>query len=364
MIQYPRLYVNREIAQKNISAMAAKAERAGLDFRPHFKTHQSREIGSWFREYGVSGITVSSTDMAEYFASDGWKDITIAFPVNYPEIARMDRLAADISLHTLAISVESVKTLSSSIINTIGLYIEIDSGTGRSGIPVDNTDQIKALQKEIETAPNLTFKGFYCHAGHTYKARSENEIREIAEKVLEKLVKLKKQYTETQICYGDTPSCSVINDFGPVTQLSPGNFVFYDWMQVVIGSCTPGQIAVAVECSIAGKFPERNQLLVHGGAIHFSKDFVENENGSKNFGAAVINNSDKWLNALNHSQLASLSQEHGLVNASGELIQSKQPGDTVFVYPIHSCLTANLMAGYIEWDTNRVIDHMNQRAPR
>jgi len=364
MIQYPRLYVNREIAQKNISAMAGKAKRDGLDFRPHFKTHQSREIGKWFREFGVSAITVSSVDMAEYFARDGWKDITIAFPVNYPEITRMDRLAADISLHTLAISLESVRKLSSSISYKIGLYIEIDSGTGRSGIPVDNAVQIKTIQKEIKAASNLEFKGFYCHAGHTYKARSEHEIREIAEKVLVKLGRLKEQYPEAHICYGDTPSCSVLDDFGPVTQLSPGNFVFYDWMQVVIGSCTPGQIAVAVECSIAGKFPVRNQLLIHGGAIHFSKDFIDHEDGSKNFGTAVIKNSDEWPNTMSNSQLVSLSQEHGLVNASPQLMQSKRPGDTVFVYPIHSCLTANLMANYHEWNTKRVIGHMNQRAPR
>jgi len=364
MIQYPRLYVNREIVHKNISAMAGKAKRGGLDFRPHFKTHQSREIGKWFGEYGVSAITVSSTDMAEYFARDGWKDITIAFPVNYSEIKRIDGLAARISLTTLAISVESVRKLSSSISNKIGLYIEIDSGTGRSGIPVDNAVQIKTIQKEIEAASNLEFKGFYCHAGHTYKARSEHEIREIAEKVLVKLGRLKEQYPEAHICYGDTPSCSVLDDFGPVSQLSPGNFVFYDWMQVVIGSCTPGQIAVAVECSIAGRFPERNQLLIHGGAIHFSKDFIEYEDGSKNFGTTVTKNSDNWPNTMLNSQLASLSQEHGIVNASRDLMQSKQPGDTVFVYPIHSCLTANLMANYHEWKTKQVIDHMNQRAPR
>ena len=47
--------------------MARKAKDNGLIFRPHFKTHQSIEIGEWFRESGVNKITVSSLTMANYF---------------------------------------------------------------------------------------------------------------------------------------------------------------------------------------------------------------------------------------------------------------------------------------------------------
>ena len=36
-----------------------------LSFRPHFKTHQSAEIGSWFRDFGVTRITVSSRESAD-----------------------------------------------------------------------------------------------------------------------------------------------------------------------------------------------------------------------------------------------------------------------------------------------------------
>ena len=49
--------------------MAAKARSAHVRFRPHFKTHQSLEIGRWFREFGVDAITVSSVGMAAFFAA-------------------------------------------------------------------------------------------------------------------------------------------------------------------------------------------------------------------------------------------------------------------------------------------------------
>ena len=74
--------------------MADRAIQYNVRLRPHFKTHQSRQIAGWFREAGINCITVSSLKMAEYFAADGWDDITVAFPVNVLEHERINRLAA------------------------------------------------------------------------------------------------------------------------------------------------------------------------------------------------------------------------------------------------------------------------------
>ena len=49
----PTMVLNEEVCKSNIARMAAKAKAANVVFRPHFKTHQSREIGSeraeWIR---------------------------------------------------------------------------------------------------------------------------------------------------------------------------------------------------------------------------------------------------------------------------------------------------------------------------
>ncbi|MDD4755770.1 MAG: amidophosphoribosyltransferase, partial [Prolixibacteraceae bacterium] len=95
----PTLVIDKEKCLKNIDRMATKAQEHKLKFRPHFKTHQSAVIGDWFRMYNVNAITVSSVMMAEYFASHGWTDITIAFPVNILELTNINRLAANIKLN-------------------------------------------------------------------------------------------------------------------------------------------------------------------------------------------------------------------------------------------------------------------------
>ena len=80
MYTRPTLLIDKAKCKANIKRMALKARQNDIEFRPHLKTHQSLEIGDWFRQEGVTKITVSSVAMAKYFAQDGWKDITIAFP--------------------------------------------------------------------------------------------------------------------------------------------------------------------------------------------------------------------------------------------------------------------------------------------
>ena len=74
----PTLIVDRAKTEEKIRWMLEKASKSKVRFRPHFKTHQSAEIGDWFRKAGCTAITVSSFDMAAYFAQHGWDNITIA----------------------------------------------------------------------------------------------------------------------------------------------------------------------------------------------------------------------------------------------------------------------------------------------
>ena len=58
-------------------------------------------VGEWFRAYGVARITVSSLEMAAYFADAGWDDITVAIPVNVREMETINALAQRVKLGLL-----------------------------------------------------------------------------------------------------------------------------------------------------------------------------------------------------------------------------------------------------------------------
>ncbi len=360
-IRSPKLILNRETVSNNIEFMYKKAERLGLEFRPHFKTHQSIEIGNLFKQQGVTGITVSSINMAKYFANLGWGDITIAIPFNILEIEALNKLAQKATISVLVVDRDVIKFLENKLTVNLKAYIEIDTGQKRSGVAHNHFEQIDNLVETIRSCDKIEFAGFYAHSGHTYNCRSKNEILDIGRQAIEKLNALFDRY-KAPICYGDTPSCSVMNDFGKVSQISPGNFVFYDWMQVIIGSSEPKNIAVALFCPVLAKYSSRKEILIHGGAVHLSKEFMLRDNSMPYFGV-VSKAFDKSGvgNIVENVFVKSLSQEHGIIECTDEYFNSVQIGDVIPVIPIHSCLTADLMSGYVDLNGN-AIDHLSAAA--
>ncbi len=352
-ITRPTLLLDHNKCKNNIKRMTGKAKKIGLSLRPHFKTHQSAVISHWLREEGITKCTVSSVKMAEYFASHGWKDILIAFPVNILEYEKINELTSEIDLSILVYDEQAIKLLSERVRGPLGVKIELDLGSHRSGLEVGDTGAINNLLKTIEEISSYQFTGFYSHPGHTYTARGRDEVLKIYHKVMDQLKSLKEKYRDTpgfSITIGDTPGASIAVDFGPVEEISPGNFIFYDVMQVNIGSCTYDDIAVVVACPVVGKNNKTKELLIHGGAVHFSKEALQDTDGTIHYGKLAVSDKDGWLGHEEGVYLKSISQEHGLLKCTPEFFNDANIGDIVYVYPAHSCLTADLFKSYLLTD--------------
>jgi len=356
----PTLLLDKKKCLNNICLMAEKAKKHNLIFRPHFKTHQSRIIGKWFKQFDVTKITVSSLKMAEYFANDDWKDITVAFPVNIREIEIINSLAEEIQLNLTIENTESIEFLTKELKFEVGFFIKIDTGYRRTGISFDIFLTIDKILKAASVSSKLKFKGFLSHTGNTYNAQNIDEIRDIHSDALKKLSFLRnqyiKEYPDLVMSIGDTPSCSVINTFPEIDEIRPGNFVFYDLMQHQLGSCKFDQIATIMVCPVVAKHSERNEIIIHGGGVHFSKEFIE-INGSKVFGKFVHLTSNGWQEISKNNYLTKLSQEHGTLKISGDLFDKIYIGELVGIIPVHSCLTANLMKEYLTTENDN-IDHL------
>ena len=362
----PTLILDEERCKTNIHRMCRKANEQGVVLRPHFKTHQSRIIGRWFRDEGIHKITVSSVGMARYYTEDGWKDITIAFPVNVRQINEIRELSAQIRLGLIVLDADTVDTLGKNLNHPVSIWIKIDVGTHRTGIDPALSDGIDAILDRLAQYPQLMFNGFLAHAGHTYHSRSRTEVQRIYDHSLAALLDLKMKYVGAfpglTISLGDTPGASMVRRFGPVDELRPGNFVFYDLMQEEIGACQMDDIAVAMACPVVAVHPERKQWIIYGGAIHFSKDFLLMEGGRKCFGRMVNVTDNSWNTAdtINNPFLISLSQEHGVVQCTDQNFDLCRPGDMSLWLPVHSCLTADAIGAYINTE-GAPIDHYRQR---
>jgi D-serine deaminase-like pyridoxal phosphate-dependent protein len=345
----PTLVLNKTTCLQNIELMFEKAKRHKLLFRPHFKTHQS--LGSWFKNLGVNCISVSSVSMAEFFANNGWNDITIAIPFNIHEVEELNKLTQTATINILADNITTVLSLKGKLTNETGIYIKISTGYNRTGISSISYTRIDALLEAIKLNPKLKFKGFLLHSGHSYKARSRNEVQNIQFNTIQKVSKLKrhyiKKYPDLKISTGDTPTCSISENYQGIDEIRPGNFVFYDLIQHAIGACNIDDIAVRMHCPVISKQPHRNEIIIYGGAIHFSKDWIQNIDGKPNFGRIVISKNNEKVLLRNSSYLYSLSQEHGILKVTSKEFKQINIGDIVEIIPVHSCLTAQAMGKYI-----------------
>ncbi len=343
----PTLIINENIARNNIKTMVAKAKSNNISFEPHFKTHQSKLVGEWFREEGVEAITVSSISMATYFAKNGWNKITIAFPVNFLEINALIELSNSAQLTLLVQSTMVVKKLDS-LKNKVDLLIEVDAGYHRSGIAIEQLKEIEEVVKTIKEGKHK-FKGFYYHAGTSYEARGEHEIKSVFDDMKREMMLLKNHFkllknphVAPHIAIGDTPICSRAEDLKEFDSIHPGNFVYYDATQIEIGSCNLEQVATFVSCPVVATYKHRNEWVVYGGGVHLSKESLDTATG-KIFGLVGVLSTSGLFTPFKDVFVKSLSQEHGIISSKHALPSEINVGDVIYILPIHSCMTVDCM---------------------
>ena len=135
--------------------------------------------------------------------------------------------------------------------------------------------------------------------------------------------------------------------------MRPGNFVFYDAQQVQLGSCTAGEVSVALACPVVARQLERQEIIIYGGAVHLSKDYCEVD-GSKSYGLVALPEDRGWGSPLAGAYVKALSQEHGVIRLREHDLKRIQVGSLVCILPAHSCLTVTLMKDYQTLDGKKI----------
>ncbi len=353
-LEKPQLTIDARKVRRNIARIVDKFKRHGVFFRPHFKTHQCAAIGELYRDMGITAITVSSLDMAAYFAEHGWDDITLAVPVNPGQLQDIDRLARRVSLNLLVDSLEVATMLNNKLKVRCPLWIKVDVGYGRVGIKWHDEQKIIELVNLVENSPQLEFCGLLTHSGHTYECRGHEQVIRRFDESRRRMLKLKQillaNGSRARISMGDTPSASLVEAFEGVDEMRPGNFVFYDLTQTQIGSCSEADIAVAVACPVIGKYEDDLKVVIYGGSVHLSKDSVT-INGERLFGQVGLPTSDGWkIIPLKDGKVISCCQEVSAIKVSREVFEQIELAQTLYILPVHSCLAAEVYPRYLTTD--------------
>ena len=368
----PVLFVDSERLENNIKKMAHKCEINSVELRPHIKTHKCIEIGMMQLKHGAGGITVSTLDEATIFAEAGFNDITYAVPMTSNKIKAALDVASKTNLRMLVDNNEIISKLEVEAEKrgmSLEILLKVHCGYHRTGIDPKSPNSVK-LAESIANANHLDFKGILTHAGHSYDATSKEQIKEVAmqeQKVMlefsRKLESVSPELKPDVVSIGSTPTITLTDRIlDGITEVRPGNYVFYDYTQVVLGTCQVSDCALTVVSKVIGKYGE--YLVIDAGATALSKDLgpthIEPETS---FGKIFA---DYERHELDMSlKIYSLSQEHGKVkflNPTKSLEHDVE--DTVRILPNHSCLTANLHSCYHIVENGQVIDKWRVRRNR
>jgi D-serine deaminase-like pyridoxal phosphate-dependent protein len=276
----PALILDRAILRRNLKRMSERLRSAGVVLRPHLKTAKSVEIGRMAVEGHDGRITVSTLAEARYFADGGFKDILYGVgvvPAKLPAVTELRRRGVNLRVVTDNLAVARAIADAARDGDTFSVFIEIDSGGGRAGLPWPELPGLLDIARVLHQAPGVELAGVMTHAGHSYHESTADGIAAVAEQERQAIVGAAEKLRANGIpcpivSAGSTPTAVHSRNFAGITEMRPGVYVFNDLDQEFIGTCGADDLALSVLASVIGHYPHRNEVLVDAGALALSKD--------------------------------------------------------------------------------------------
>lgn len=361
-LRTPAALIDLDALERNAARMGATAARLGVRLRPHVKTHKTLE-GARIQVRGqFGGITVSTLAEAAFFAAGGFPDITYAMPVAPAKLSEAADLAGRLGRFNLLVDhpdgAAAVEACARERGVVLSVFLKVDCGYHRAGVDPERPESV-ALAARLAASPHLDFRGILTHAGQSYQCRTADEIRAVAARERDVMAAFAGRLRAAgvrveEVSVGSTPTLAVSADLTGITEVRPGNYAFFDATQAAIGSCALADVAFSVLLTVIGRYPERRELLLDGGALALSKDpGPVHVDAACGYGIVCAAGGE----ALPGWRVVSLSQEHGLARSAQPLATGSFPiGSLLRIVPNHSCLAAALFERYAVVRGDLVVD--------
>uniref|UniRef100_A0A8C1ZYL4 D-serine dehydratase n=1 Tax=Cyprinus carpio TaxID=7962 RepID=A0A8C1ZYL4_CYPCA len=352
----PALIIDLDKMTRNAEGMLERFHKLGVQLRPHMKTHKTLECAEIMTGGSRRCIVVSTLAEVSFYADNGYDDILYAYPLPFDKVERCAELSERLSLFHVVVdnrlALQELKKRPLKQGKVWKVWMKLDCDNGRAGVPHCDPAALQ-LALEIWDTSGVELMGIYAHCGNTYACQGEEQIKAVAQEtttiVLEFMEKLKAAGIQgVKSSIGSTPSCShPVPDMAMLSEVHPGNYIFYDVQQSLIGSCTLEDVAVRVLTRVIGHYPHRNQLLVDCGWTALSHD----GGGRLPTGYAIIEGHPEL-------KLLSMTQEHGRVEPiSGKLDFKQFPlGSLLTLIPYHACATAMMHPVYFVHSKGKIVD--------
>jgi D-serine deaminase-like pyridoxal phosphate-dependent protein len=342
----PQVLVDLPTVERNIRRMQAAAAAGGLRLRPHAKTHKIPAVARRQIAAGAVGICCAKLGEAEVFADAGIDDIRLPYPVHpanaHRVLALLDRLRLSLIVDHPAVA-RGWSAAMARAGRTLDLLVKVDVGFHRCGVDPASPLALD-LVRDVASLPGLRFRGLLSHAGHGYHARDEAELARIAAEeaaTLRELVAAARAagVAVEEVSVGATPTARFSAEERGLTELRPGNYVYFDRTQVGLGAATYADCALTVLARVVSK-PAGDRLIVDCGSKTLSSDPARGFGPAPGYGIVL----EDLESRVAHGSLLveRLSEEHATVRVL-DGATTLEPGDLVRIVPNHACVVSNLV---------------------
>jgi D-serine deaminase-like pyridoxal phosphate-dependent protein len=369
----PCVLIEDSRVDRNIERMQSAAATRGLRLRPHAKTHKSPALAKRQIARGAVGICCAKLGEAEVFAEAGIQDIRLPYPLNPVNASRvlalLDRTHVSFIVDHPAVAIgwsDAMKQAGRSV----DMLVKVDVGFHRCGID-PNAPDAAHLVAQVAALPGLTFRGLLSHAGHAYHAGSDAEIQAIASAEARTMAGLAEEVRALgvavdEISVGSTPTARFSFEQAGLTELRPGNYIYYDRTQVLLGSATWTDCALTVLARVVSK-PAPDRVIFDSGSKTLTTDQARGQTGAVATGYGAVMTSLDAVTPDPTIVIERLSEEHATARVGGAQPYSAatlaarrlEPGDLVRIVPNHSCVVSNLMDAVWLVDGPTVIERID-----
>ena len=345
----PQVLIDRRRAMRNVERVQQLASSAGLRLRPHAKTHKSPTVAAWQIDRGAVGICCAKVGEAEVFVDAGIGDIRLPYPVNPSNAPRLIALMGRASISIIVDHLDVARAWSDAMQRAgrvLDVLIKVDVGFHRCGIDPES-DALGFIQT-VSGMAGLRLLGLLSHAGHGYHAASEADLACVAQREAATLTGLRDRAAGSgialdEISVGATPTLRFSVRQPGITELRPGNYVYFDRTQLALGAATLDDCALTVLATVVSK-PAPDRIILDCGSKTLTNDLARGIAKAEGYGAVLAGATDNGDRAREFDEALAverLSEEHATVRVTGGT--RLEPGDRVRLLPNHSCVVSNLV---------------------
>ena len=282
------------------------------------------------------------------FADAGIDDIRLPYPVNPSNAPRLLALMDRASISIIVDHLDVARGWSDAMQRagrTLDVLVKVDVGFHRCGIDPDG-DALGFRADVSRRCPACGCAGCSATRATRITPRRKTSCAPIAREEAARCVRIRDRAAAAgialdEVSVGATPTLRFSAGQQGITELRPGNYVYFDRTQVALGAATLDDCALTVLATVVSK-PAADRIILDCGSKTLTNDRRAASPTSPGYGAVLAGT------ATTSRRVDDSADHRAAVRGARDgprrpAARRSKPGDRVRVLPNHSCVVSNLV---------------------